>query len=145
MPWLFRPEPSLLFLTSTLLPSFSHCLEGLHSSDSPGELFFHPLKLIWVPPSMCIFSCYLQAVLGPPLCSIACNTIYFFICNLLEGRKWVLGSFTSPIKNQPVQTKRRSVPLETEKITDFSKNVTLKSKACHVQCVSLAHDVTRHV
>lgn len=52
MPWLFRPEPSPSSSLPHFYTSFSHCPEGPHSSDSPGELLFHLSKLIWVPPSM---------------------------------------------------------------------------------------------
>lgn len=67
---------------------------------------------------------------------IAPNMLYSLIYELLEGRKWDLGIFISPTKNQPVLTKNKSILLETEKITGFSKNVTFKSKAmpragCH--------------
>lgn len=92
--------------------SFSHCPEGPHSSDSPGELLFHLSKLIWVPPSMCIFSCYLQAVLGHFCVLIACNTIF------LSAISWRVGSGSwapLPAKSTPCgYTKSKSVLLETD-------------------------------
>lgn len=89
MPWLFRPEPSLLFLTFALLHTLSPLPGGPSFIWFTWGAPFPPFKTHLGPTfNVLFFSCSLQAVLGPPLCSYSSLHNLFFLFAI----SWRVGS-----------------------------------------------------
>lgn len=91
----------------------------------------HPSEIILGNTSHVKFSLWPPGSVQVPLSVCrAPNTLDSIIWELCEGRKWFPLICISPVKSKPVQAKSNSVLLETEKITDFNKNVCLDIKPC---------------